>query len=61
VTRRSLERLGSWLSFTIETTNRTAMNSDFKELLKIFNDNQVKYLIVGGYAVMSYRSPAGFD
>lgn len=31
------------------------MNSDFKELLKIFNDAQVKYLIVGGYAVMKLQ------
>lgn len=29
------------------------MTSDFEELLKIFNANEVKYLIVGGYAVMS--------
>ena len=26
------------------------MNSDFKELLQVFNDLDVKYLIVGGYA-----------
>jgi hypothetical protein len=28
------------------------MNSDFEELLKIFNGSGVKYLIVGGHAVM---------
>jgi hypothetical protein len=33
------------------------MNPDFKELLKIFNDHEVKYLIVGGYAVMKYSEP----
>jgi hypothetical protein len=33
------------------------MNSDFKELLKAFNDCQVKYLVVGGYAVMNYTEP----
>lgn len=27
---------------------------DFKELLNIFNDNHVEYLIVGGYAVAYY-------
>ena len=27
------------------------MNSNFKDLLKLFNDSQVKYLLVGGYAV----------
>ena len=33
------------------------MNQDFKELLKIFNEYAVKYLIVGGYAVMKYSEP----
>ena len=29
----------------------------FKELLKSFNEHQVKYLIVGAYAVMKYTEP----
>ncbi len=33
------------------------MNTDFKELLKTFNEHEVKYLIVGGYAVMKYSEP----
>lgn len=33
------------------------VNSDFKELLRIFNDHQVKYLVVGGYAVIKYAEP----
>ena len=33
------------------------MNSDFKELLKIFNKEKVKYLIVGGYAVAKHAEP----
>ena len=33
------------------------VNSDFKELLSIFSDKQVKYLVVGGYAVMKYTEP----
>ena len=33
------------------------MNSDFKELLNIFNERQVKYLIVGGYAVAVHAEP----
>ncbi len=33
------------------------MSSDFEELLKIFNAAQVKYLIVGGHAVMLYSEP----
>ncbi len=30
---------------------------DFKELLNLFKNNNVKYLIVGGYAVMRYTEP----
>ncbi len=33
------------------------MNSDFKELLRIFNAAKVRYLVVGGYAVSKYTEP----
>ncbi len=33
------------------------MNDDFKELLSIFNALNVKYLIVGGYAVSLHAQP----
>jgi hypothetical protein len=33
------------------------VNSDFKELLSTFSDHQVKYLVVGGYAVIKYAEP----
>jgi len=33
------------------------MSSDFEELLRIFNGNEVRYLIVGGYAVILYTEP----
>ncbi len=33
------------------------MNSDFKELLQIFAEEEVDYLIVGGYAVIHYTQP----
>jgi predicted nucleotidyltransferase len=33
------------------------VNSDFTDLLKIFNDNNVKYLVIGGYAVIQYAEP----
>lgn len=33
------------------------MNSDFKELLKIFAETKVKYLIIGGYAVAKHAEP----
>ncbi|RPI27198.1 MAG: hypothetical protein EHM61_09255 [Acidobacteria bacterium] len=30
---------------------------DFKELLNVFNAHNVRYLVVGGYAVMMYSKP----
>ncbi len=33
------------------------MNSDFKELLQVFADLEVRYLIVGGYAAIHYSQP----
>lgn len=33
------------------------VNSDFTELLKLFNDSKVKYLIIGGYAFIQYAEP----
>ena len=36
---------------------QTVANSDFKELLNLFEDYEVRYLVVGGYAVMYYCEP----
>lgn len=33
------------------------INSDFSELLKIFRDKKVKYLVIGGYAVIQHAEP----
>lgn len=33
------------------------VNSDFKELLKTFSDCRVKYLVIGGYAMIRYTEP----
>ncbi|MCX6030436.1 MAG: hypothetical protein NT169_14205 [Chloroflexi bacterium] len=33
------------------------VNSDFTDLLRIFNDNRVRYLVIGGYAVVQYAEP----
>jgi predicted nucleotidyltransferase len=33
------------------------VNSDFTDLLKIFNDNSVRYLVIGGYAVVQHAEP----
>ncbi len=33
------------------------VNSDFSDLLRLFNANSVKYLVIGGYAVVQYAEP----
>ncbi|MBV6395298.1 MAG: hypothetical protein HFACDABA_00873 [Anaerolineales bacterium] len=33
------------------------VNSDFSDLLRIFNDRNVRYLVIGGYAVVQYAEP----
>ena len=33
------------------------VNSDFTDLLKIFSVNNVRYLVIGGYAVIQYAEP----
>jgi hypothetical protein len=33
------------------------VNSDFTDLLKLFNANDVRYLVIGGYAVVQYAEP----
>lgn len=33
------------------------MNSDFKDLLQLLEKSKVKYLLIGGYAVMHYSEP----
>ncbi len=33
------------------------VNSDFSDLLNLFNANHVKYLVIGGYAVVQYAEP----
>jgi hypothetical protein len=33
------------------------VNSDFSDLLRLFNDNSVKYLVIGGYALIQYAEP----
>ena len=33
------------------------VNSDFSDLLRIFNDNSVRYLVIGGYALIQYAEP----
>jgi hypothetical protein len=33
------------------------VNSDFSDLLRIFNDHNVRYMVSGGYAVVQYSEP----
>jgi hypothetical protein len=33
------------------------VNSDFTDLLRLFNDNNVRYLVIGGYAFIQYAEP----
>lgn len=33
------------------------VNSDFSDLLRIFNDHNVRYMVIGGYAVVQYAKP----
>ena len=33
------------------------VNSDFSDLLRIFNASHVRYLVIGGYAVIQYAEP----
>src|SRR5579862_8824825 len=48
----------SFQSCSTNGRNQHAMFSqDFKELLSAFNENRVKYLIVGGYAVAIHAQP----
>lgn len=35
----------------------TVLNQDFKEFIESLNDNQVRYLVVGGYAVALHGYP----
>jgi hypothetical protein len=33
------------------------VNSDFSDLLRLFSDNDVRYLVIGGYAFIHYAEP----
>jgi hypothetical protein len=33
------------------------LTSDFSDLLRLFEDWEIRYLVVGGYAVMAYTEP----
>ena len=33
------------------------VNSDFSDLSGLFNANRVRYLVIGGYAMIQYAEP----
>jgi hypothetical protein len=50
--------LPRWKSFERNTiAGGTVLNQDFKEFIKSLNDNGVRYLVVGGYAVALHGYP----
>jgi molybdenum cofactor biosynthesis enzyme MoaA len=53
---RSVSRLWS-KSETSTTAGKPMLNQDFREFIQSLNDNQVRYLIVGGYAVALHGYP----
>ncbi len=58
--RLSLIRLAWWLwskSGGRITCGGTVLNQDFKEFIQSLNDNQVRYLVIGGYAVALHGHP----
>ena len=55
LTRSALTR---WSKFERNTiAGKPMFNQDFKEFIQSLNDNQVRYLVVGGYAVALHGYP----
>jgi len=55
--RPSAKPLGNWWSRLGGCNTAILMNSDFRDLLRLFDRHEVRYLIVGGYAAMHYSQP----
>src|SRR4030067_1484295 len=50
--------LKPWSKFAKNiTAGKLMLNQDFKEFIQSLNDNQVRYLVVGGYAVALHGYP----
>ena len=55
LTRSVLTR---WSKFGKNTTSgKRMLNQDFREFIQLLNANQVRYLVVGGYAVALHGYP----
>jgi predicted nucleotidyltransferase len=47
-----------WKKFDANTTSGgTVLNQDFKEFVQSLNENKVRYLVIGGYAVAFHGHP----
>lgn len=57
LTHRGLQQRGNSSCKRLSSKAEMLVNSDFKELLSILNDKSVKYLVIGGYAVIKYAEP----
>ena len=54
---RSLTLPSISLFWPTPTKETILLNSDLIELLRVFRDSEVRFLVVGGYAVMKYTEP----
>jgi len=54
-TRSDLQRWSKFAKNII--TGYLMLNQDFREFIQSLNDNQVRYLVVGGYAVALHGYP----
>jgi hypothetical protein len=52
-----LKQLGIWWWKPMSSREGLSKTSDYKDLLSVFNAFRVRYLVVGGYAVMQYTEP----
>jgi hypothetical protein len=55
--QRFVRQHGNWWSRPGRLKSAILMNSDFKDLLRLFAKHEVRYLVVGGYAAMHYSQP----
>jgi hypothetical protein len=57
LTTKNSRRLGKWLLKPTHSKERTSVNQDFFDLLQALNQHEVRFLIVGGYAVIKHSEP----
>src|SRR5512146_3148632 len=55
---KSSRRPGIWWLRPPERKDSVQINSDFRDLLQLFAGEAVRFLVVGGYAVMLHTEPS---